>query len=55
MTGLALATMAVAADERFTWTAFDLDGHHLRALLFAFLGIAITVPSAVLAWHEREV
>lgn len=55
VTGLALLGMSLAVDERFAWTAFDLDGHHLRALLFGFAGVAIAMPTAVLAWREREV
>lgn len=51
VTGLAL--FAVSLVETLGW--FDLQGHHLRALLWGFLGVAILLPSAVLAWREREV
>lgn len=55
VTGLTLAGLSLAVDERLAWVAFDLEGHHLRALLFGFLGAAILLPTAVLAWRERDV
>lgn len=55
VTGLALLGLSLAVDERFGWVAFDLSGHHLRALLFGFLGVAIVLPTAVLAWRERDI
>ncbi len=55
VTGLALATLSVAVDERFAWVPFALERHHFRTLLLGFLALVILMPSAVLAWREHEV
>lgn len=55
VTGLTLLAVSLAVDERLGWTAFDLDGHHLRSLLIGFVALAALMPTAVLAWREREV
>ncbi|MGH3504816.1 MAG: hypothetical protein ACRDQA_28560 [Nocardioidaceae bacterium] len=34
---------------------YVFEAHHLRALLLAFVGAALMMPGAVLAWREREI
>lgn len=53
ITGLALFVVSIV------WEAeqipFVLEPQHLRALLLAFVGLALIMPGAVLAWREREI
>lgn len=53
VTGLALLAISVAWET--PWVAFAFQPHHLPALLLAFAGIAGMMPTAVLAWRERDV
>lgn len=53
VTGLALLAISVAWETQ--WMAFAFEPSHLRALLLGFVGVAVMMPTAVLAWREREV
>lgn len=53
VTGLALLAISVAWETQRM--AFAFEPSHLRALLLGFVGVAVMMPTAVLAWREREV
>lgn len=53
VTGLGI--FAVSAAWQVQAANFDLEPHQLRAVLLAFVGLALMMPAAVLAWREREV
>lgn len=53
ITGLGLLAASLA------WQSpplgFTFEPHHLRALLLAFVGLSLMMPTAVLAWRERDI
>lgn len=53
ITGLALFAVSLAWEVE--QIPFTFEPHHLRALMLAFVGLAVMLPGAVLAWREREV
>lgn len=53
LTGIALLGVSLA--WQLDQIPFALGPHHLRALILAFSAAAVTTPSAVLAWRERDV
>lgn len=52
VTALGLLSVSVVWQTR---SGFTLEPHHLRALLLAFVGLTFMMPTAVLAWREREI
>lgn len=52
-TGIALLMISVS--WQVDQIPFALEPHHLRAVILAFSGAALMMPSAILAWRERDV
>ncbi|MBA2667553.1 MAG: hypothetical protein H0U69_11020 [Trueperaceae bacterium] len=48
----ALLGASVLTDARVT--AWTVEPHHMQAGLFAFVALAATLPSMLIAWTERE-